>query len=81
MRTCAAVFRASSIELLKTLSEATENSSICFVRCIRAGLPLSSGFEADIVSPQLRSLAILDTTRARQVGYSYHVSFKDFIER
>ncbi|XP_065213271.1 neither inactivation nor afterpotential protein C [Planococcus citri] len=81
MRTCSAVYRASSLELLKTLSESTESSSVCFVRCIRAGLPASPGFEADIVSPQLRSLSILDTTRARQIGYSYHVSFKDFIER
>lgn len=81
MRTCAAVFRASSLEILKSLSELSENSNITFVRCIRAGLLYSAGFEADIVSPQLRSLSVLDTTKARQIGYSYRVSFKDFIDR
>lgn len=81
MRTCASVFRAASAEILNVLSDVNHNSSVSFVRCIRAGLPNVPGFEADIVSPQLRSLAILDTTRARQIGYSYRVSFKDFIER
>lgn len=81
MRTCASVYRASSLEILKSLSESNGNNNICFVRCIKAGLPTSNDFEADIVSPQLRSLSVLDTTRARQIGYSYCVSFKDFIER
>lgn len=78
MRTCASVFRAASREILNTICDSSEGNT-CFVRCIRAGL--GEGFESDIVSSQLRSLSILDTTRARQVGYSYRVAFKDFIER
>ena len=81
MRTCASVFRGASSEILNIISDSSHNSNITFVRCIRAGLPNASGYEADIVSSQLKSLATLDTTRARQVGYSYRVPFKDFIDR
>lgn len=81
MRSCCSIFRASSAEILKNLVDSNENSNVCFVRCIRAGFTEVGGFEPDIVSSQLGSLSILDTTKARQIGYSYRVSFKDFIDR
>ncbi|KAK7575499.1 hypothetical protein V9T40_011785 [Parthenolecanium corni] len=81
MRSCCSIFRASSAEILKNLVDSNENSNVCFVRCIRAGFTEVGGFEPDIVSSQLGSLSVLDTTKARQIGYSYRVSFKDFIDR
>lgn len=86
MRTASAVFRASSLEVMRSLASGQKDSSgtsgTHFVRCVRADLsgePL--GFQPEIVRQQLRALAVIDTARARQKGYSHRVTFPEFIRR
>lgn len=80
MRTAAATFRGVCLEVLKNLS--TGGCGVHFVRCIRSDLTEKpGGFQPEVVRQQLRALAVMDTARARQNGYSYRVSFSDFIRR
>lgn len=82
MRTAAATFRASSLEVLRSLGTGPETGSTHFVRCLRANLTNSPGsFQTEVVRHQLRALSVIDTARARQKGYSHRVNFSDFLRR
>ncbi|KAF7992951.1 hypothetical protein HCN44_005732 [Aphidius gifuensis] len=80
MRTCASTFRSTSLEILKNLSAGSGGTH--FVRCIRADLDRSPrGFYREVVRQQIRALALLDTSKARQQGYSHRISFQEFLRR
>lgn len=86
MRTASAVFRASSLEVMRSLASGQKDSSGAsgthFIRCVRADLSGQAlGFQSEIVRQQLRALAVIDTARARQKGYSHRVTFSEFIRR
>lgn len=82
MRTCAATFRSTSLEILKSLLAGGGNGGIHFVRCIRADLEgTPQGFYRDVVRQQIRALAVLDTAKARQRGYPYRITFQEFLRR
>ncbi|XP_015610405.1 neither inactivation nor afterpotential protein C isoform X2 [Cephus cinctus] len=82
MRTCAAVFRSTSLEILKNLSIGGGSGGTHFVRCIRADLEgIPQGFYRDVVRQQIRALAVLDTAKARQRGYPHRIPFQEFIRR
>ncbi|XP_050526951.1 neither inactivation nor afterpotential protein C [Daktulosphaira vitifoliae] len=83
IRTASAVYRASSVEILRSLVDTTDQKNgIHFVRCIRTTLtdePLS--FQPEVVRQQLKALSVVETVLARQNGYSCRVSFNEFIQR
>ncbi|XP_046675327.1 neither inactivation nor afterpotential protein C isoform X3 [Homalodisca vitripennis] len=86
MRTASATFRAASLELLRNLAIGQDGcvtmGGTHFVRCIRADLTgHPHGFQPEVVRQQLRALAVIDTARARQKGYSHRVGFAEFIRR
>ncbi|XP_026756966.2 neither inactivation nor afterpotential protein C [Galleria mellonella] len=82
MRTAAATYRACSLEILKQLSMGPGSGGTHYARCIRADLNDNPrGFQTEIVRQQLRALAILDTAKARQSGYSCRIPFAEFIRR
>uniref|UniRef100_A0A1B6C2U7 Protein kinase domain-containing protein n=1 Tax=Clastoptera arizonana TaxID=38151 RepID=A0A1B6C2U7_9HEMI len=86
MRTASAIFRSSSLELIRKLSSPDEGNTklggVHFVRCIRADLTgQPKGFQSEVVRQQLRALAVIDTARARQKGYSHRITFGEFIRR
>ncbi|KAG5675871.1 hypothetical protein PVAND_005739 [Polypedilum vanderplanki] len=82
MRTMSAVFRAASLEILKNLSVISNSGGIQFVRCVRCDLDYREmNFNEDIVRQQLRAMAILDTARARQKGFSVRIPFQEFLRR
>ncbi|XP_051158327.1 neither inactivation nor afterpotential protein C isoform X3 [Leptopilina boulardi] len=79
MRTCAAVFRSTCLEILKSLSV---GGGTHFVRCIRSDLESSPrGFYREVVKQQIRALAILDTAKAKQQGFPYRIPFQEFLRR
>lgn len=82
MRTLSSVFRAASLEILKNLSIISNSGGIHFVRCVRCDLEYREmGFNEDVVRQQLRAMAILDTARARQKGFSVRIPFQEFLRR
>lgn len=82
MRTAAATYRATSLELLKQLSIGPGSGGTNYVRCIRTDLNDNPyGFQTELVRQQIRALAVLDTAKARQRGFSYRISFSEFIQR
>ncbi|XP_013181389.1 PREDICTED: neither inactivation nor afterpotential protein C isoform X2 [Papilio xuthus] len=82
MRTAAATYRATSLEILKQLSIGPGSGGTHYVRCVRADLTdTPRGFQGEVVRQQLRALAILDTAKARQKGFSSRVPFAEFIRR
>lgn len=82
MRTSAATYRATSLEILKQLAIGPGSGGTHYVRCIRADLNDNPrGFQTEVIRQQLRALAILDTAKARQNGYSYRIPFAEFIRR
>ncbi|XP_023317073.1 neither inactivation nor afterpotential protein C isoform X2 [Trichogramma pretiosum] len=82
MRTYAATFRASSLEILKNLSVGAINGGTHFVRCIRSDLEgQPRGFYREVVRQQIRALGIVDTARARMRGYSSRIPFQEFLRR
>ncbi|XP_017799206.1 PREDICTED: neither inactivation nor afterpotential protein C [Habropoda laboriosa] len=82
MRTCAATFKSTSLEILKNLSAGGGSGGIHFVRCIRSDLEgAPRGFYRDVVRQQIRALAILDSAKARQRGYPCRISFQEFLRR
>lgn len=82
MRTAAGTFRATSLELLRALAVAGGSGGISFVRCVRATLSEEAyAFQPDVVRQQLRALAVLDTAKARQLGYSTRIPFAEFLKR
>ncbi|CAB3231368.1 unnamed protein product [Arctia plantaginis] len=82
MRTAAATYRATSLEILKQLSIGPGSGGTHYIRCIRPDLNDNpKGFQTEVVRQQLRALAILDTAKARQNGFSYRIPFEEFIRR
>ncbi|XP_046386617.1 neither inactivation nor afterpotential protein C isoform X2 [Ischnura elegans] len=98
MRTAAAIYRATCLELLRgfssspsqslpttngeTIAPMSSGGSTLFIRCIRPSLSdAPRSFQTDVVRQQMRALAILDTARARQQGYSHRISFHEFLRR
>lgn len=82
MRTAAATYRATSLEILKQLSIGPGSGGAHYVRCIRADLSDTIwGFQAEVVKQQLRALGILNTAKARQSGFSCRIPFAEFIRR
>ncbi|XP_318814.5 neither inactivation nor afterpotential protein C [Anopheles gambiae] len=82
MRTIAGVFRATSLELFKTLSIGPNSGGTHFVRCIRSDLEYRpKGFAPEMVRQQLRAMAVLDTARGRQKGFSHRIPFQEFLRR
>lgn len=82
MRTCAAIFRSSSLEILKNLAVGAGSGGTHFVRCVRSDLEGSPrAFYRDVVRQQIRALAVLDTVKARQNGYPHRIPFQEFLRR
>ncbi|XP_076230734.1 STKc_myosinIII_N_like and MYSc_Myo21 domain-containing protein ninaC isoform X2 [Nomia melanderi] len=82
MRTSAATFKSTSLEILKNLSSSSGSGGIHFVRCIRSDLEgAPRGFYREVVKQQIRALAVLDTAKARQRGYPCRISFQEFLRR
>lgn len=82
MRTAAATYRATSLEILKQLSIGPGSGGTHYVRCIRSDLSDNpKGFQTEVVRQQLRALAILDTAKARQSGFPSRIPFAEFIRR
>ncbi|XP_031771312.1 neither inactivation nor afterpotential protein C [Apis florea] len=82
MRTCAATFKSTSLEILKNLSIGGGSGGMHFIRCIRSDLEgTPRGFYREVVRQQIRALAVLDTAKARQYGYPHRISFPEFIRR
>ncbi|XP_052127874.1 neither inactivation nor afterpotential protein C-like [Frankliniella occidentalis] len=82
MRTAAATFRGSCLEVLRALAFGPGCGGTHFVRCVRANANNQPRvFQQDLVRSQLRALAVLDTARARQKGYSTRVPFEEFLRR
>jgi myosin-3 len=76
------VFRAASLDLLKNLSVVSNSGGIHFVRCVRCDLEYrENGLNEDMVRQQLRAMAILDTARAKQKGFSVRIPFQEFLRR
>ncbi|XP_029034013.2 neither inactivation nor afterpotential protein C isoform X2 [Osmia bicornis bicornis] len=82
IRTSAATFKSTSLEILKNLSTGSGSGGIHFIRCIRSDLEgAPRGFYREVVRQQIRALAILDTAKARQRGYPHRISFPEFLRR
>lgn len=82
MRTLSTVYRATCLELLKSLSIGANSGGTHFVRCIRSDLDNKpKGFNEDLVRQQIRAMAILDTARARSRGFPYRIPFSEFLRR
>ncbi|KAL1124362.1 hypothetical protein AAG570_000991, partial [Ranatra chinensis] len=78
IRTAAAVFRATSLELLRSLTTGGAH----FVRCLRTDLNNTpGGFQGSIIRHQLRALAVVDTAKARRDGYAYRIPYEEFLRR
>ncbi len=53
-----------------------------FVRCIRPNKHKIPGFfDSETVSLQLKYTGVLETTKIRRLGYSYRITFDEFIKR
>ncbi|XP_072936347.1 neither inactivation nor afterpotential protein C-like [Epargyreus clarus] len=82
MRTAAAIYRATSLEMLKQLAVGAGSGGTHYVRCIRPDLnDKPRGFQVEVVMQQVRALGILDTAKARQKGFSCRIPFAEFIRR
>lgn len=82
MRTCAATFKSTSLEILKNLSIGGGSGGMHFIRCIRSDLEgTPRGFYREVVRQQIRALAVLDTAKARQYGYPHRITFPEFLRR
>ncbi|XP_017875428.1 neither inactivation nor afterpotential protein C isoform X2 [Ceratina calcarata] len=82
LRTCAANFKSTSLEILKNLSTGGGSGGIYFIRCVRSDLEgAPRGFYREVVRQQIRALAVLDTAKARQRGYPCRISFQEFLRR
>lgn len=82
IRTYAATFRASSLEILKNLQVGAISGGTHFIRCIRSDLEgQPRGFYREVVRQQIRALAVLDTAKARQRGYPFRITFQEFLRR
>lgn len=82
MRTLAAVFRATSLDILKGLAIGVNTGGTHYVRCIRADLDYKPmGFQSEMVRQQIKAMAILDTAIAKQFGFSHRIPFHEFLRR
>lgn len=99
MRTAAAIYRATCLELLRGFSSSPSislptnsespapssgggSASTLFIRCVRPSISdAPRSFQVDVVRQQLRALAVTDTARARQTGYSHRIAFQEFLRR
>ncbi|CAG7716563.1 unnamed protein product [Allacma fusca] len=78
MQTIASTTRNALLELLSRVS----GGSAHFVRCIRSNLNREAmTFDRDLVRYQLRALAVGDSIRVRQLGYSRRLRFAEFLKR
>jgi myosin heavy subunit len=78
MRTAAATYRGTSLEVLRGAG----SGSTHFVRCIRTNLTgQPKDFDHEVVRQQLKALAVLNTAQARQKGYPHRIPFPEFIRR
>ncbi|CAG9859253.1 unnamed protein product [Phyllotreta striolata] len=82
MRTQSAVFRSLCIELLKELSVGSSAGGTHFVRCVRTDLKgVPRNFKRELVKHQLRAMAVKETAKIRQRGFSQRISFSEFLRR
>ena len=82
MRTCIQTFKALSLEILKELSIGSGSGGTHFVRCIRTNLTNEpQNFDYQLVKQQVRALAVTETAKARQWGYSHRIPFQEFLRR
>lgn len=82
MRTQCSIFRATCLELMKTLSVSASNSGVHFVRCIRINLDNKPNeMQPDMVTQQIRAMAIIDTANSGKKGYPYRIPFQEFLRR
>ncbi|XP_021703004.1 neither inactivation nor afterpotential protein C [Aedes aegypti] len=82
MRTIANVFRATCLELIRTLAIGPNSGGTHFVRCIRSDLEYQpNGLSKEMIRQQVRAMAILDTVKARQKGFSHRIPFQEFLRR
>lgn len=82
MRTLSAVFRSTSLEILKNLSIGVNTGGTHYVRCIRADLTgTPRGFQSEVVRQQVKAMGVLDTARAKQKGFSHRIPFQEFLRR
>uniref|UniRef100_A0A336JYY3 non-specific serine/threonine protein kinase n=1 Tax=Culicoides sonorensis TaxID=179676 RepID=A0A336JYY3_CULSO len=80
MRTISSVYRSTCYEILRNLS--IVGIGVHFIRCVRCDLTNEPrGFHDELVRQQLRAMAILDTVRARQRGFSCRITFEEFLRR
>lgn len=78
MRTAAAMYRRTSLEVLRGAG----SGSTHFVRCIRTNVTgQPRDFQPEVVRQQLRALAVLNTAQARQNGYPHRIPVSEFIRR
>ncbi|KAL1381098.1 hypothetical protein pipiens_013709 [Culex pipiens pipiens] len=82
MRTIANVYRATSLELIRSLAIGPNSGGTHFVRCIRSDLEYqANGLSKEMIRQQVRAMAVLDTAKARQKGFSHRIPFQEFIRR
>ncbi|XP_062548294.1 neither inactivation nor afterpotential protein C [Armigeres subalbatus] len=82
MRTISNVFRATCLELIRTLAIGPNSGGTHFVRCIRSDLEYQpNGLSKEMIRQQVRAMAILDTVKARQKGFSHRIPFQEFLRR
>lgn len=82
MRTASSIFRSLCLELLKELSIGGSAGGTHFVKCIRTDLEgIPKKFHTEIVKQQLRASSIVETAKARQLGYPHRIPFNEFLRR
>lgn len=68
--------------MLKDLSIGGSSSGIHYVKCIRTNLKNEpKHFHKELVKQQVRALAVVETARSRQLGYSFRITFPEFLRR
>ncbi len=76
--TVSTYFRFSLMDLLTKMVAGAPH----FVRCIRPNKHKIPGyFDSETVSIQLKCTGVLETTKIRRLGYSYRITFDDFLKR
>jgi myosin-3 len=71
-------FKRSLEELVSTLSACAPS----FVRCLKPnGKQLPSNWDVPLVTRQLKYAGVLATITIRKMGYSFRLSFADFVKR
>lgn len=82
MRTIANVYRGTSLELIRMLAIGPNSGGTHFVRCIRSDLEYQqNGLSKEMIRQQIRAMAVIDTAKARQKGFSHRIPFQEFLRR